>query len=130
MIVPDSSVIIAAVSDWHERHAEADEALPDTAVAHAILESYSVLTRLPAPQRTAPADAGEVLRRRITKAIALAPEQAMALPERLASIGIFGGATYDALIAFTAEAHGATLISLDHRAAATYRRCGVVFRLL
>jgi predicted nucleic acid-binding protein len=37
---------------------------------------------------------------------------------------ILGGPAYDALIAFTAAEHEATLISLDQRAAATYEAVG------
>lgn len=44
--------------------------------------------------------------------------------------GIEGGAIYDALIALAARNSDATLSSLDRRAADTYRRCGVEFRLL
>jgi predicted nucleic acid-binding protein len=37
---------------------------------------------------------------------------------------ILGGPAYDALIAFTAAEHQATLLSLDQRAAATYEIVG------
>ena len=37
---------------------------------------------------------------------------------------ILGGPAYDALIAFTAAEHNATLVSLDQRAAATYETVG------
>ncbi|GAB3459611.1 hypothetical protein GCM10027436_66190 [Actinophytocola sediminis] len=42
----------------------------------------------------------------------------------VASGHILGGSTYDALIAFTAAEHEATLMSLDQRAAATYEAVG------
>ena len=48
------------------------------------------------------------------------------LPER----AIAGGAAYDALVAATAAAHGAELITCDRRAAALYERYGVRARLL
>jgi predicted nucleic acid-binding protein len=38
---------------------------------------------------------------------------------------ILGGPAYDALIAFTAAEHQATLMSLDQRAAATYEAIGI-----
>ena len=44
--------------------------------------------------------------------------------------GIVGGAVYDALVAVTAREAGATLVSLDHRAARTYRAVAVEHRLL
>jgi predicted nucleic acid-binding protein len=37
---------------------------------------------------------------------------------------ILGSPAYDALIAFTASEHNATLMSLDQRAAATYETVG------
>lgn len=43
---------------------------------------------------------------------------------------IVGGATYDALIAATAAAHGATLLTLDRRARVTYDRVGCRNELL
>ena len=49
----------------------------------------------------------------------------LAAAERLA-----GGAVYDALVAATAREAGATLVSLDRRAALTYQRVGVEFRLI
>jgi hypothetical protein len=37
---------------------------------------------------------------------------------------------YDGFVAMSAAAHKATLLTLDRRAEATYRRCGVRFRFL
>ena len=45
--------------------------------------------------------------------------------ERFPELGVFGGATYDGLIAMTAAAESATLVTLDQRALATYARVGV-----
>ena len=45
-------------------------------------------------------------------------------------LGVLGGAVYDGLVALSAAAHGATLLTLDRRALPTYRRCGVPHRLL
>ena len=53
----DSSVVIAAAfATWHEHHALARKATADKPrlVAHAAVESYSVLTRLPQPHRADP----------------------------------------------------------------------------
>ena len=52
------------------------------------------------------------------------------IPRRLAALEVVGGATYDALIALTAAAHGATLVTLDRRAISVYQRCGAAFDLL
>jgi predicted nucleic acid-binding protein len=99
--------------------------------AHAALEVYSVLTRLPDPFRTEPATAAAFLTRTFTTPrLVLADHDHRGLPERLASLGISGGAVYDALIAFTAAAAQAELLTLDRRALPTYQRCQVRARLL
>jgi predicted nucleic acid-binding protein len=51
--------------------------------------------------------------------------QHLRLLDRLAEAGIAGGRIYDALIGVTASEHGHELISLDARAATTYRHLGV-----
>ena len=130
MIVADTSVIVAAVAEWHAAHAIAEASLPSVAVAHTLLEAYSVLTRMPEPQRVDPASAAAVLRGRIRRAITLPSRQLVELPTTLAELGVLGGASYDALIALTAAAHGATLITLDARALRTYRLCAVDAELL
>lgn len=43
---------------------------------------------------------------------------------------IGGGAVYDALVAATAKATGAVLLSLDRRAERTYRMIGVDFEMI
>lgn len=48
----------------------------------------------------------------------------------MASAGIGGGAIYDALIAESARLAGATLVSADRRAAATYAAVGVEVEFL
>ena len=48
------------------------------------------------------------------------------LPER----GITGGAVYDAVVAATAVAHSAELVSCDRRALPTYEKLGVRVSLL
>lgn len=125
---PDSSVIVAAFSSWHPHHDAALRALGDARdlVAHAELESYSVLTRLPEPMRADPAFVADYLRQDF-------PGRRMTLPEsarrglilRMARLSIAGGAVYDALVASTAAHHGCTLLSCDRRAAQTYDRLGV-----
>ena len=130
MIVADTSVVVAAVAEWHAAHAVADAVLASVAIAHTLVEAYSVLTRIPEPQRVDPATAAAVLRGRFRRALTLPPKQFLALPTTLAGLGILGGASYDALIALTAAAHGASLVTLDQRALRTYRLCGVEARLL
>jgi predicted nucleic acid-binding protein len=125
---PDSSIVIAGFASWHHRHAAALEVLRGVSdlVAHAELESYSVLTRLPEPSRASPAYAADYLSKRY-------PGKRMALPEarrrllilRLAELSIAGGAVYDALVGVTASHHGYRLLSCDRRAASTYNQLGL-----
>lgn len=112
--VPDTSVIIAAVCAWHEHHAAAAGEIEKRLAtgqkmavdAHALVEAYAVLTRLPPPHRLAPEDAYAVLEgsfitgRRI---ISLAAAGTTALLRTLAREGVAGGQTYDAVIAASAR---------------------------
>ena len=50
----DTSVVVAAFASWHEHHLKRRTSLLDQDVRlieHCSLETYSVLTRLPAPHR-------------------------------------------------------------------------------
>jgi predicted nucleic acid-binding protein len=49
---------------------------------------------------------------------------------RLQELGISGGAIYDGLIAMIAAASGATLVTLDRRALATYALVGANVELI
>jgi predicted nucleic acid-binding protein len=133
LIAADSSVVVAAFATWHESHALASGALADDVrlPAHAALESYSVLTRLPSPHRADPRLVGSFLADRFPEPLlVLDPAAHERLVDELATLGIVGGAVYDGLIAATAREAEATLVTLDRRAAATYDRFRVGFRLL
>jgi hypothetical protein len=129
----DSPVAVAAFGGWHELHAPAVEALGSSPalVAHAALEAYSVLTRLPDPFRAPAATVVEYLAGNFP-AGRLAPAVAgqRALPETMERAGLRGGSVYDGLVGLTAKAAGAVLLSLDTRAAGTYERLGVPYRLV
>jgi toxin FitB len=62
--------------------------------------------------------------------IGLPAELSHALLERFARAGLAGGAVYDGLVGAATQHAGATLLSLDVRAASTYRMLGVDFTLL
>lgn len=123
----DSSVVIAAFASWHEHHAVARKAMASRPrlIAHAAVESYSVLTRLPPPHRASPDIVHAFITGRFTEPFLILSETGY--QELLATVAagqILGGPAYDALIAFTAAEHNATLMSLDQRAAATYETVG------
>lgn len=133
MIALDTSVVVASFGAWHEHHGRALDVLTEQPrlAGHTALESYSVLTRLPEPFRADAATVVEFLRRTfIGPRLTLDPAEHEELPERLAACGVDGGAVYDGLIALTAQASGAELVTLDRRALTTYARCGAPARLL
>ena len=124
----DSSVVVAAFASWHESHAAARKALASRPrlIAHAAVESYSVLTRLPPPHRALPSIVHAFIAERFEDPfLTLSETGHREFLARVASSQILGGPTYDALIAFTAAELEASLVSLDQRAAATYEAVGV-----
>ena len=129
----DSSVVVAAFASWHEHHVIARKAMASRPrlVAHAAVESYSVLTRLPPPHRAHPSIVHTFITERFTDPfLTLSQTGYQELLATVAASHILGGPTYDALIAFTAAEHQATLMSLDQRAAATYEAIGVTVEQL
>ena len=126
MIALDSSVIVAALLSWHDRHEAAARAVERALSskegvlipAHAVIESFAVLTRLPAPHRLLPAVAMELLRQNFASArlAALPARNVWPLVERLAFLGSGGGIAYDAVILDSASEAGATsLLTLNER---------------
>jgi predicted nucleic acid-binding protein len=129
----DTSVVVACFASWHEHHAIARKAMAGRPrlVAHAAVESYSVLTRLPPPHRALPSIVHTFITERFTEPFLTLSETGY--QELLATVAagqVLGGSTFDALIAFTAAEHQATLISLDQRAAPSYEAIGVSVELL
>lgn len=133
MIAVDAGVIVAAFSSWHEVHTRARDSIgPDVAaVGHALVEAFSVLTRLPPPHRAPAPLAASFLGSAFTGAVlTLEGSELRDLVLRLPELSIVGGAVYDALIGATAAAAGATLLTLDRRALGVYERVGCQARLL
>jgi len=91
---------------------------------HALVETYSVLTRLPGDLRLAPGDAALLLTKRFAEPFLLGADTARRLPEVLSRLGIAGGAVYDALVALAAIEHDAELATRDARARVTYEAVG------
>lgn len=132
MRVADTSAVIAAFASWHDRHEQAIRVVPgNPLIAHCALETFSVLTRLPAPHRVSPDTVAEYLELQFPDEWLTLPAAAWTgLVRSLPGHGIAGGAAYDALIAATALSHGAVLVSCDRRAQETYRRIGVEVGLI
>jgi len=124
----DTSVLVAALVSWHPRRDEARRVVQSRVTAlpaHVLLETFSVLTRLPAPHRIAPDDASAAVGMLQLRPLTLPGSAHRELLPRLAAHGIRGGAVYDGLVAATAAHHGAILLSLDKRARSTYEALGV-----
>ena len=133
-ITADTSILVASFASWHEHHEIAFSAISsiDAVVAHCLLETFSVLTRLPAPHRMAPGIVASFLDHNFPKyaVFALPPTEQRKLISTCAARGLAGGAVYDALIAATCAHHDLKLITLDERARQTYALLGVAHDLL
>lgn len=133
MIAADTSLVVAAFASWHENHEGARRALDAGVrlIEHCALETYSVLTRLPAPHRSSGNVVREFLATRFPQPLLRLTARAyqdfiLGLPER----GVTGGSAYDALVAATAAACRAELATCDRRAMPIYERYGVQARLV
>lgn len=60
--------------------------------------------------------------------LVLQADDLVAAVDQIASTRVVGGAVYDALIALTAAAHGASLLTRDRRAGLLYERLGADVR--
>lgn len=134
MTAPDSSVLVAGADPGHPFHGDVLGELgtvrdAGVLVAHTVAEVTAVLTG------AAYGNPAERVREYLAQflerdAIGVGPAGYPSAVAELTEAGIVGAALYDGLIALGARSAGATLVSLDRRAAPTYRRCGADFRLL
>jgi predicted nucleic acid-binding protein len=134
ILTADTSVLVAAFAAWHDRHVVA---LPvvnrlQAVVAHCLLETYSVLTRLPAPHRMTTAGISKQLHATFQRhhVLGLSPEDQRNLVATCAAHGVSGGSVYDAMIALTCARAKAKLLTLDARARQTYAALAVDYELL
>lgn len=129
----DTSVAIAFLDANHTAHevcvAALDRRRPVLA-GHAAHEVYSVLTRLPGPAQVLATDARSALAAAFGEPCWLTPAQQGSLYDRLATLGVRGGATYDALVGEAARVHARTLLTRDRRATRTYDVIGVEYELI
>jgi predicted nucleic acid-binding protein len=128
----DTSVLVPALADWHSSHVTARQALRTVRAipAHALLECFSTLTRLPHGQRFDPSAVGQALAALDRPVLSLTAHEHAGLVARCTNAGISGGAVYDALVGVTAQTHGATLLTRDKRARLTYEALGVAYSML
>ena len=105
----DTSCLVAAVCAWHEHHEvtlgdiERRRRSRETPViaGHSLVESYAVLTRLPAGHRLSAQDALTLLETNWGEAeiVTLAPSEHWKALRAARDQSVAGGAVYDALIA-------------------------------
>lgn len=119
--LPDTSCIIAAVCGWHEHHEaaanEIERRLAGRAKmivgAPALVEAYSVLTRLPPPHRLSPQTALTLLENNFLKlgtVVALGAKAYAALLLSAPKNNLAGGRIYDAVIGACAKRGKATTV--------------------
>ena len=129
----DTSAALAFVQPSHSAHATTYAALvgrPKGLAGQAAFETYSVLTRLPPPDRLTPQAAQRLIEVNFPHSHFLSSKASGALIAQLSARGVSGGAVYDGLVAAAAAEHGLRLVSRDTRAAGTYRAMGVDLELL
>ncbi|MGC4962817.1 type II toxin-antitoxin system VapC family toxin [Gordonia sp. DT101] len=132
-ILLDTSAAIALVRPEQSGHRAVRAAVQGLVLGlsgHAAFETYSVLTRLPPPQRLTASAAARLIATNFPHECHLSPRTAGDLIESFAAAGISGGAVYDGLVASAAVAAELPLVSVDRRAEPIYRSLGVQLRLL
>lgn len=132
-LVLDTSAAIALLVEDNTAHVAVRSACAGAVLGlsgHAAAETYSVLTRLPGPNRLTPPAAARVIRTAFPRSISLSEEAARTAVDALADARISGGAVYDGLVALCARAAGVTLVTCDRRAMGTYAALGVTVNLV
>jgi predicted nucleic acid-binding protein len=132
-VLIDTSVAVALVVQDHHDHAATAEAMRGRRLGlagHAAFETFSVLTRLPAPLRRTPAAVARLLTTNFPASRFLDAASTRQVLDRLAHLGVAGGAVYDALVGAAAAHHGLQLATRDRRAVATYRALDVDLEIL
>jgi predicted nucleic acid-binding protein len=118
-VLLDTSAAVPLLVADHEHHRATLRALDGRRLGlagHAAFETYSVLTRLPAPNRRSPATVARLLDANFPASRFLAPGEAAVLLARLP--------------AAVAREHGVPLATRDRRALDTYRDVGAEVEVL
>lgn len=123
----DTSAAIALVQVANEQHEWVRDAVRGRALGlagHALIETSSVLTRLPGAQRVSAATAARIIAVNFPRSHALSPAAGRGALAALQAAETSGGAAYDGLVALAARA-GVRLVTCDRRALSTYSRPNV-----
>jgi predicted nucleic acid-binding protein len=117
----DTSCLVPLISSWHEHHGatlSSLEALKEQnhtliVATHAVLECFSVLTRLPERIRIPPREASERLFENIAQNFQMAgidPDTCWSAIRHMSYRDLRGGLIYDAIIAHSCASAGATVL--------------------
>lgn len=108
-ILLDTSILVAAMVEAHPAHAKAipwlkrvtDRSDTGLVAAHSLAELYAILTTLPVQPSISPKEARELIFHNIINkfdVVFLSDHEYLDVIEHMCSLGIVGGAVYDALI--------------------------------
>lgn len=129
----DTSVAVAALDAGHAAHdvclSAVRERRPGLA-GHAAYETFSVLTRMPGVLSIDAPTAQDIVSLVFPQVHWLEADAARSLLGRLGTVGIVGGAAYDALIGEAAKTNNTVLLTRDQRARRTCDLLGVDYELL
>jgi predicted nucleic acid-binding protein len=117
----DANCLVAMLADWHPRHRATVAGYERRLAAgqrpvvagHALLECFSVLTRLPGPVRVSPETAEGALSAVLgdgVETVGLAPDDYWRILRTVSRSGRGGGLVYDAAIAWASFRAGATAL--------------------
>lgn len=129
----DTSVAIPALDAGHAAHDACRDAVRryrPALAGHAVFEVYSVLTRMPGELAVSAPTAAALIARVFPDVHWLGVEAATNLRNRLGTLGVAGGAVYDALVGEAANSAGAVLLTRDLRARRTYDLLGVRYEFV
>ncbi len=129
----DTSVAVAALDGSHAAHSACRDAVRSrrpTLAGHAAFETFSVLTRLPGQLSIDAPTAQRIIDAVFPSVCWLGQDDATRLLRSLGTIGIVGGAVYDALVGEAARANDYRLLTRDLRARRTYDLIGVDYVLI
>ena len=119
--MPETSVLVPGVLTWHPHHVASRAEIQTRLAAGqqmllaapALVETYSVLTRLPPPRRLAAHRVVELMAANYLDhgtVVAMDPGEYPAFFRLLASTHVAGGRAYDAVIAATSRSAGAAVL--------------------
>lgn len=133
VVAVDTSVAVPLLIAHHQHHAQVSAWARGKTLClsgHSLVETYSVVTRLPGDARVSAPDAVRLIDENFARPLVLSARAARLSHRECASKGVTGGATYDALVALAAREHGVPLTTRDARARSTYEAVGVVVEQL